>query len=112
MENSAADRQRSEENPLLLKLKQILIETYREESDMRGIVFVRTRLLAEIIANWMSETDELKPIKAKKCTGAGAQITEGGITKLFCATIFVQEVLTFKSCDLSHRFHQLDFYFH
>ena len=45
-------------------------------------MFVRTRLLAEIIADWMSETDDLKPIKAKKCTGAGAQITEGGIIKV------------------------------
>ena len=96
MENSAADRQRSEENPLLLKLKQILIETYREESDMRGIVFVRTRLLAEIIADWMSETDDLKPIKAKKCTGAGAQITEGGMTKIVLCDHFCTKTVDIK----------------
>ena len=94
MENSAADGQRSEENPLLLKLKQILIDTYKEESDMRGIVFVRTRLLAKTIVNWMSETDDLKLIKARKCTGAGAQNTEGGI-KVFYTDIFVT---TFLSC--------------
>ena len=96
MENSAADGQRSEENPLLLKLKQILIETYREESDMRGIVFVRTRQLAEIIADWMSETDDLKPIKAKKCTGAGAQMTEGGMTKIVLSDHFCIKTVDIK----------------
>nr|XP_022339462.1 probable ATP-dependent RNA helicase DDX58 isoform X2 [Crassostrea virginica] len=120
LENSAADGQRSEENPLLLKLKQILIDTYKEESDMRGIVFVRTRLLAKIIVNWMSETDDLKLIKARKCTGAGAQNTEGGTTKnkqketidlfrkgnykVIVATTIAEEGIDVKECNLVVRY--------
>lgn len=55
------------------------MDTYHNESDMRGIVFVRTRPLADILASWMNETDDLKHIKAKKCTGAQAQRTDGGM---------------------------------
>lgn len=69
---------RCEENPLLLKLKEIILDTHREETDMRGIVFVRTRVVADIIASWMGETEELKHIKAKKYTGAQAPGAEGG----------------------------------
>ena len=79
LEKSAADEQRTEENPLLLKLKQIIIETNQEESNMQAIVFVRTRELAQIIVKWMSETEDLKQIEAKKYTGAGVQIIKGGI---------------------------------
>lgn len=46
---------------------------------MRGIVFVRTRVVADIIASWMEETGELKHIKARKYTGAQAHGAEGGM---------------------------------
>lgn len=75
----ATDDQKCEENPLLMKLKEIILETHREESNMRGIVFVRTRVVADIIASWMKETDELKEIKARKYTGAQARGTDGGM---------------------------------
>jgi hypothetical protein len=51
---------------------------YAEDSNMRGIVFVRTRVLAECIASWIEKTTELQHIKALKYTGAQAQISKGG----------------------------------
>ncbi|XP_048727213.2 ATP-dependent RNA helicase DHX58-like isoform X9 [Ostrea edulis] len=114
------DKRKSEENPLLLKLKEIIVDTYHNESDMRGIVFVRTRPLADILASWMNETDDLKHIKAKKCTGAQAQRTDGGMTKvkqketidlfrkgdfkLIFATTIAEEGLDIKECNLVVRY--------
>lgn len=80
----ATDDQKCEENPLLLKLKEIILETHREKSNMRGIVFVRTRVVADIIASWMEETEELKHIKARKYTGAQARGTDGGMISDGC----------------------------
>lgn len=49
---------------------------------MRGIVFVRTRVVADIIVSWMKETEELKHINARKYTGAQADGAERG--KVVC----------------------------
>nr|NP_001292234.1 probable ATP-dependent RNA helicase DHX58 [Crassostrea gigas]AGQ42556.1 retinoic acid-inducible protein 1 [Crassostrea gigas] len=112
----ATDDQKCEENPLLMKLKEIILETHREESNMRGIVFVRTRVVADIIASWMKETDELKQIKARKYTGAQARGTDGGSTKskqretielftkgdfkVIVATTIAEEGLDIEECNL------------
>lgn len=45
---------------------------------MRGIVFVRTRILANILVSWMDSTKELQHIKARKYTGAQAHNIDGG----------------------------------
>jgi ERCC4-related helicase len=78
LEECAFDRERTSENPLLLKLKDIIITRYTEEANMRAIVFVRTRILANILASWMDSTKELQHIKARKYTGAQAHNIDGG----------------------------------
>lgn len=78
LEASALDHGRTSENPLLEKLKEIIISTYAEEPNMRAIVFVRTRIMTECFVNWMEDTEELQHIKAQKYTGAKASISEGG----------------------------------
>ncbi|XP_061172835.1 antiviral innate immune response receptor RIG-I-like [Saccostrea echinata] len=113
---SATDNTTTKENPLLLKLKDIIIDTYQTEPNMRGIIFVRTRELADILVQWMSSIEELKHIKAKTCTGANAKRSEGGMTKnkqketidlfrkgdfkLIVATTIVEEGLDIKECNL------------
>lgn len=81
LEASALDHGRTSENPLLEKLKEIIISTYAEEPNMRAIVFVRTRIMTECLVSWMEDNEELQHIKAQKYTGAKASISEGG--KLF-----------------------------
>ncbi|XP_062594929.1 ATP-dependent RNA helicase DHX58-like [Saccostrea cucullata] len=116
----AKDRRKTEENPLLLTLKDIIIDTYRTEPNMRGIIFVRTRQLSEILVSWMSTDDELKNIKAKTCTGSNAKRSEGGMTKnkqkdtielfrkgdfkLIVATTIAEEGLDIKECNLVVRY--------
>ncbi|XP_065940807.1 antiviral innate immune response receptor RIG-I-like isoform X2 [Magallana gigas] len=116
LEICAVDDKRCEENPLLLKLKEIILETHREESNMRGIVFVRTRVIADIIVSWMKETEELKHIKARKYTGAQADGAERGTAKykdqttielfmkgdvkVIVATTIAEERLDIKECNL------------
>lgn len=78
MEASALDHGRTSENPLLEKLKEIIISTYAEEPNMRAIVFVRTRIMTDCLVDWMEDTEELQHIKAQKYTGAKASISEGG----------------------------------
>lgn len=81
LEASALDHGRTSENPLLEKLKEIIISTYAEEPNMWAIVFVRTRIMTECLVSWMEDNEELQHIKAQKYTGAKASISEGG--KLF-----------------------------
>jgi hypothetical protein len=50
---------------------------------MRAIVFVRTRILANILASWMDSTRELQHIKARKYTGAQAHSIDGGESEMF-----------------------------
>ncbi|XP_061175548.1 antiviral innate immune response receptor RIG-I-like isoform X1 [Saccostrea echinata] len=116
----ALDHERTAENPLMLKLKEIIITTHEEEPNMRGIVFVRTRILADILASWMDSSKELQHIKARKYTGSQAQTVEGGMTKheqvnaielfkngefkIIVATTIAEEGLDIKECNLVVRY--------
>lgn len=81
LELCAVDDKKCVENPFLLKLKEIIFETHREENNMKGIVFVRTREVADFIASWMGETEELIHIKARKYTEAQTHLAEDGKVK-------------------------------
>eukprot|EP00105_Crassostrea_gigas_P026036 XP_011446815.1 PREDICTED: probable ATP-dependent RNA helicase DDX58 isoform X2 [Crassostrea gigas] len=120
LEASALDHGRTSENPLLEKLKEIIISTYAEEPNMRAIVFVRTRIMTECLVNWMEDTEELQHIKAQKYTGAKASISEGGMErheqvsalelfrdgeyKVIMATTVAEEGLDIKECNLVVRY--------
>ncbi|XP_062594919.1 ATP-dependent RNA helicase DHX58-like [Saccostrea cucullata] len=116
----ALDQERTAENPLMLKLKEIILTTHAEEPNMRGIVFVRTRILADILASWMDNSKELQHIKARKYTGSQAQTVEGGMTKheqvnaielfkngefkIIVATTIAEEGLDIRECNLVVRY--------
>ncbi|XP_062594920.1 antiviral innate immune response receptor RIG-I-like [Saccostrea cucullata] len=120
LEACAMDHTRTSENPLLLKLKEIILTTYAENQDMRGIVFVRSRILAELLASWIENTKELQHIKALRYTSSLAKLSEGGMTryeqidaldlfkegqyKIIVATTVAEEGLDIKECNLVVRY--------
>ncbi|XP_061172801.1 antiviral innate immune response receptor RIG-I-like [Saccostrea echinata] len=120
IEACAMDHTRTSENPLLLKLKEIILTTYAENPDMRGIVFVRSRILADLLASWIENTKELERIKALKYTSSLAKLSEGGMTryeqidalelfkegqyKIIVATTVAEEGLDIKECNLVVRY--------
>ncbi|XP_045159837.2 ATP-dependent RNA helicase DHX58-like [Mercenaria mercenaria] len=69
------------ENPKLLKLKELILETMRGDENARGIIFVKTRALARTLKLWMHETVELKKLNANAYLGKVVSTGEGGMSK-------------------------------
>ena len=66
------------DNPKLETLKKLVSNTYRENMDSRGIIFVKTRDLTTAIQNWMRDTERLKVLSPIKFVGAQAGGEKGG----------------------------------
>ena len=113
MEDCALDHEKTSENPLLVKLKEIILNTYAEDSNMRAIVFARTRAMTEFLASWMEDTDDLQHIGAQKYTGCKAPIKDGGIFVQFILfkQAYVREIMLYFSITfaLQHLFEKLKY---
>lgn len=118
MEDCALDHEKTSENPLLVKLKEIILNTYAEDSNMRAIVFARTRAMTEFLASWMEDTDDLQHIGAQKYTGCKAPIKDGGIFVQFilfkqsnAKQAYVREIMLYFSItfSLQHLFENLKY---
>jgi len=66
------------ENPKLLKLQEILVNKLVQDANARGIIFVRTRELAQAIVRWVNETPELLALQASEFVGQNAKASSGG----------------------------------
>ena len=55
-------------NPKLLQLKRSILKAYEKNSDMRCILFCKTREMTLALSNWIN--DEIKILKAHYLTGA------------------------------------------
>ncbi len=64
-------------NPKLDQLKTIILERYAENSDMRAIVFCKTREMTSALMNWMKSTDHLCELQPSRLTG-GTSTEKGG----------------------------------
>ena len=118
MEDCALDHEKTSENPLLVKLKEIILNTYAEDSNMRAIVFARTRAMTEFLASWMEDTDDLQHIGAQKYTGCKVPIKDGGIFVQFilfkqssAKQAYVREIMLYFSItfSLQHLFENLKY---
>nr|XP_060632785.1 ATP-dependent RNA helicase DHX58 [Anolis sagrei ordinatus]XP_060632786.1 ATP-dependent RNA helicase DHX58 [Anolis sagrei ordinatus] len=69
----ALAQDKSNENPKLEKLQQVLQEQFQELKGSRGIVFTRTRQSAHSLHQWLQDNQALRElgIKAAFLTGAG-----------------------------------------
>lgn len=74
-------RRQGEDNPNLSALADVLsTEIVEKGKDSRGIIFVRTRALAEALKMWLSRCGikSLQDLNAQVFTGTNASEDEGG----------------------------------
>ncbi|XP_055865688.1 interferon-induced helicase C domain-containing protein 1-like isoform X1 [Biomphalaria glabrata] len=120
-------KQRSEEgNPNLSTLAKILlINIVKKGSDSRGIIFVRTRALAEALSSWLKRCGipELEELNASVFTGTNAKAEEGGMSqvqqedtirefragtiKVLVATSVAEEGLDIPDCNLVVKYNHV-----
>lgn len=80
----AAAGDKKYDNPKLEKMKHMISDYYKENSDSRCIIFCKTREMATALVNWMNETPELQPLNPTKLVGTNAPANrEGYMAKEF-----------------------------
>ena len=65
-------------NPKLLEIQKILLDEIGRDENGRGIIFVRTRLLAMYLIKWMKSTDALSDLNPTTFVGQNAPSDLGG----------------------------------
>ena len=65
-------------NPKLTKIQEILLDILGQNDDARGIIFVKTRMLAQYLIKWMKATDVLLPLNPTEFVGQNASVQVGG----------------------------------
>ncbi|XP_052788527.1 interferon-induced helicase C domain-containing protein 1-like [Mya arenaria] len=65
------------DSPKLLKLKEILNGVLCNDQNARGIIFVRTRELAQALVRWVNETDSLGVLNAAELVGQSDSASVG-----------------------------------
>ncbi|XP_078592219.1 ATP-dependent RNA helicase DHX58-like [Branchiostoma floridae x Branchiostoma japonicum] len=103
-------------NPKLVKLEKEILKARQEfEEDLRGILFVKTRALAQAMLSWVRETTALSFLNPGVLTGSGGEdvgrLTHGqqvdviqkfndGNHKLLIATSIAEEGLDIRDCNM------------
>ena len=59
-------------NPKLLKLQKKLQEKLVNDANARGIIFVKSRELAQAVVRWVNESPEFQNLQASEFVGQGA----------------------------------------
>jgi len=80
------------DKPIVVKLREILLHEYKENTDCRSLIFVRTRDLAVSVKNFINKDAKLKFLNANYLTGANSKKEEGGeliIWRLHSTHIFL-----------------------
>ena len=54
------------------------MQIFKSNEDARGIIFVKTRVLAKALVNWMRQTEPLQALNASEFVGQAAAKFEGG----------------------------------
>ncbi|XP_013927863.1 PREDICTED: probable ATP-dependent RNA helicase DDX58 [Thamnophis sirtalis] len=116
-ELTAASEDKSNENPKLEDIAEILGEAYHVDPETRTILFVKTRALLAALKNWIEETPELKHLKPQALMGRGKRNHCTGMTlpnqkgtldafktnvdsKLLIATSVADEGIDIAQCNL------------
>ncbi|GFO21293.1 dicer-like protein 1 [Plakobranchus ocellatus] len=120
------NKQQANNNPnleiLAATLRQYVV---RKGTDSRGIVFVRTRMLADALVSWLSSCGEndLIALNAKKFTSTNVPEDEGGMTesdqrtvleqfhtgevKVLVATSVAEEGLDIRQCNIVIKYNHI-----
>ena len=112
------------ENPILEKVQDKLVKTFKQNSKSEGIVFVRTREQAKAISEWISGSEFAKEIRVtphmllghKQKEDKGPRMSDGeqkaivegfrsGDYNLLIATSVAEEGLDIQQCNLVMRLH-------
>lgn len=107
-------------NPKLVKLEDMLVRKFSAEPDSRAMIFVRTKVMASALVQWMLRRPQLKPMNPLKITGAGESAEQGGMTKvqqvdvikgfgegknrILVATSVAEEGLDIQECNMVIRY--------
>lgn len=116
----AAAGDKKYDNPKLEKMKHMISDYYKENSDSRCIIFCKTREMATALVNWMNETPELQPLNPTKLVGTNAPANREGMTsvqqddvlkyfrngehKVIIATSVAEEGLDVQKCNIVIRY--------
>ena len=108
------------ENPLLGKLEDTLYDKFKEKEDSRGLVFVRTKLEARAMSEWISNCSRLtdvgiRPGMITGHTGKKDSMTQSeqkiivekfrdGDINLLLATSVAEEGIDIPACNLVMRY--------
>ena len=100
-------------NPKLTKMQDILLDVLGNDENGRGIIFVKTRRLAQYLIKWMKSTDALQVLNPTPFVGQNAPSELGGKILNFILrgrntfgrffTIYRREASILTSCLLSKR---------
>ena len=59
-------------------MQRIILEVLGHDDNARGVVFVKTRQLAQALISWMNDMEELKEFSAAEMVGQTAPAHKGG----------------------------------
>ena len=108
-------------NPLLEKLESVLYNNFSKNGKSRGLIFVRTRMEARAMTDWVASNSKLKQIGISPSTITGhasgrkdgmSQIEQkeilkkfqNGVFNLLLATSVVEEGIDIPDCNLVVRY--------
>ncbi|CAL1540807.1 unnamed protein product [Lymnaea stagnalis] len=119
-------RRHSDENPNLIILAETLVDNLvKKGKESRGIIFVKTRALAEALASWLNRCgfSLLEKLNAHIFTGTNAKEEEGGMSsvkqeevikrfrsgdiKVLVATSVAEEGLDIPDCNLVIKYNHV-----
>ncbi|XP_038060653.1 antiviral innate immune response receptor RIG-I-like [Patiria miniata] len=103
----------SNENPLLVKLREIILEEYGMRPDTRAILFVKTIDTTEALHDWITETPQLEFLTPGRIAGSRDMNSDqqnkvmakfrGGEHKMLVATNLLEQGTDVPACNLVIR---------
>jgi ATP-dependent RNA helicase DDX58 len=67
------------DNPKLKKLNEVILNKYKNNPDMRAIIFCKTREMTMALKNSIEESSELAGLSPYHLVGANASAERGGM---------------------------------